>query len=480
MKIYTILISLLISFNSFSQDFIKEISLPESYTISDYGFTYNGNFYLTTNKKMLSSKLKDEVFTIYDKNSIEKINTYKLETNNSVLRGVSPNANTIIFDYPKLLGSKSKFFRILNSDGDTKTISDENIEGDLYNDPKTGIMDFTTNSFYYAIARKEKNSNENFLLKRSLSTASVEYTKVEISPIKTDKDFLRWRINKISDNNFILLAKDFINETSDRYHIAFFDETAQLIKKVTLQITLPDNFLCYSNNGAGTWELLIVSSKNFNYPAFIPTDETAGNVCVDNKNKVFYTYGLYSSKKKFSSGIYTNGFYVYKFDWEGKLLWKKMQNFDIKSAIKNKHDAYKTVVNFYNISDFNIGLCIKPSNDENIQLFNINANSGEIIEAKNMRYKISNFGNLPNFNNMNKNDKSQFTYILKDDYSKKLVLNLDAIAGAFFNRKFNDYLLSKKDNKNNLNFISTINDSGILVFQSDNKDHQFQLIKFDW
>ena len=462
--------------SSFSQDQVKEFEILNSQKVKNYGFSKNGNFFVNKKNKAISGKSKDFTLLVFDNKSIENVYDFSPKKNFRVYN-ISPDGKNILYDYSKGFSLKSKY-GILDKEGGIKLIKELKLKGDLYEDPKFITLDFMTNNNYYAIGKKKKEDTKNYVLTRSLVSPNAQYSEFNLPPIKTKREFLRWKDNKILDDKFILLAKDYVDSRHDKYHIALLNEKTTDVELVTLNVDLEKYYLCMSYNGGGFWFIdSYTNSKGEIRQIIAPTAGTVGNLYVDEKNNAFYTYGVFSKKdrvRKFNSPM---GFYVYKFDWKGNLIWKIVN--EVKSKGFNKtQSGYAFKVKFNKITDQSIGLSINPGEDNNIYLYDISSDTGKIARTKKIELKHYNFGGFGNTDNIYSNEFIS-DYVLKDEYSKRLMLDANTIMGAFFNKDLEKYLKSKFNNKRKLNFISNITDSGITVLQANNKDNKFYLLKFN-
>ncbi len=465
---------------SLSQDLKKEIVFSSPFKLAGYDFTDNGNFYLLHNKKDIKTKQKKYYLTVYSAKDFEETLSY-VPKNKIKIRSISPDGKSLLYSTSK---SKSKF-NILDEQGHTKTLKDSKIEGNLYReyskrnllsdfDLRVDFTEFMLNKSYYVIAPKIKDSPNLSLLERSFDLKTPKYSKFSFPNYETDRKKLLWSLNTTSSDQLVFVAKDLSKDGKvDNYFVSIYDEKFNIQHSTSLKVEFLKDYFSYSNDGKGTsWYHYAYDTKDSTAKNVDALSGATGNLLFDKEENVFYTYGLYSVKQKPYRIIKPDGFYIYKFDWKGKLLWNKKHSISEYKNFSKKQKGFHYIVKL-NKTGNKLGISLRPEDGKNIYLASLDENTGDIIKKSISAYSYSRNG----YNGISKNTFWS-PYNLKNDYSSKLNFDFETIEALFFNSKFSNYLKSLKDQK--FSFTSKIIDSGVIVIQSENKTDKFSLMKFSF
>ncbi|WP_203256528.1 hypothetical protein [Hyunsoonleella ulvae] len=478
MKLKSTLIFIFITWFLYPQDIKKDITTPDLFKLENYGFTSNGNFYLLSKSKNPKTKQKRLNFSVYDFNTFDEVFTYSPKDKFRI-RNISPDGRSLIYK-----PSYSKF-KMLNSERKVKLLRGSKIEGNLYreyskrkllrdSDLRVDFIEYTTKDAHYVIAPKTKQGINLTVLKRPFDFTTLSYSELNIPTFETDSEKMFWTLNSQTSDQLVFVAKELLDNNKDKYHVAVYNNDFVHLHKLSIEVSLPKDYFCYSNDGKNTsWYNYIYDIKDFTETGTRAISGATGNLFFDKKNKTFYAYGLYSDDEKSDRIIKPTGFYVYKFDWEGKLLWQQKHKVTSNKNFTKKQFAFNFLVKFYSLGN-SLGLVLKPKEGSTIHFINIEESTGSITDEKAIVYSTFKRG----YRGLTKTFFWSPYHFKKTNYSEKLNFDLETATVAFFNTEFQDYLKTL-ENKS-YSFISKITDSGTIIAQADDKKGELKLIKFDW
>lgn len=484
-------LALLISALSISgQDIEKELVIEEGYKVPAYGFTDDGSFYFQTNKRMLSSKDKNTTFTKYNSQTLEIDYTYKPDKPFEIIE-TSPNAEKILFRASKVISFKGNNFNVLDNNGNTKKFKGK----DWLPKKFEVIDDFMSKDYFVTIGydgkiKYKKRENKDYkIFRRDLNTLESKNIDFNLPDVFLDKEdvFLRYQVLEYTDDSFTIIAKFFTDKNEkgkyprkQKYILATYDYDGNLDKKQIFETKLTDANMKFVVSNAGLVAYKVVEYTYFKDGVlryryrYVAQPTASGAVYVDIKKKSYYTYGLVASEKS----KYGSGFMLDKFDYDGNKIWSKM----IIALPKMKDDDVanqNTSIDLYDLGD-KLGLSVNNKKEDFTKIYEFDKVNGEILEEKEFgdykRYNLNGFGSL---DNMHSNEFIS-SYVFKNNFSKKHVLNMSTVIGYALNEDFKNYIDSLADTKRKLHFISSINNTGIITIQANNKDNEFKLLKFNW
>ena len=239
-----------------------------------------------------------------------------------------------------------------------------------------------------------------YLFKTNIKTLKSDKIKLDI-PFKNVNYKEFFKLKKLAYkavynlNNFEIVLKFIdLNCNSTVVNRLIYDYNGKFITKKSYKIDI-ENALVESNNKGG---IIISNGGNGGVSsdklAFNQINEfnvidtmlgfadqlSVNNFIVDNKQNVYF-YGLFGEKGDKSIDGTPRGYYVFKFDKEGKLLWKKLED-----IVKKDFNKYASTANLY-VTLLNRGskldFVIFSSRFEDMLIYKeINIESGELTNSK--------------------------------------------------------------------------------------------------
>ena len=273
---------------------------------------------------------------------------------------------------------------------------------------------------------------------------------------------------KLNGNeNFDIITKSVSSDfqTTILYKTTY-DFQGKKIKELPLTLKLNDNFFVTSDNSGGPKDFN-TTPANPGYP-FDVVNVTLGTMSInhyfeDRTNGDIYIYGIYSDKatKKIDGGCNPKGFYVFKFDKEGKKVWESINNIESKDYFEKVHESAKLQVNFL---EYNKNFIFSVS----VNSFTEFSNSTIVDKATGSISKI----NFIEYNNNTSNLKMKAfvnnSYV-SDDFKNKVFSQMTFVAMTI-NPNVVSYLKSVSKEGKKLYYESVICDQGIWLIQTDNKE----------
>lgn len=253
-----------------------------------------------------------------------------------------------------------------------------------------------------------------------------------------------------------------------KVYLTKYNFTGKIIDEKELSIDAKDNYLLFSNNYEG----------QFNYDKTSPAGKDiykfADELFINDfeifpKKNEIYVSGVYGDKSsKLNNKINIKGYYVYKFDLDGKLIWEKFTKIN-NSEVNRDLFSFLTKTSLRYINENEIGFFIEGDRLQHFLYFSIfNKNDGN---------EKSSIG-------IEKKDKEKVVYYsiqfldggaeLKE-FPNRLFDNL-TIANIYSDNIFRDYIKSVNSKKDVMFVSFNLKDFKILV-ESDNKTY-YKFIKF--
>jgi hypothetical protein len=270
---------------------------------------------------------------------------------------------------------------------------------------------------------------------------------------------LKAYINK--DDSFYFITKS-INadySKSTTYKSTYSTIDGKMIKEVPFEIDLKDKALVYSNNYAG-----FTDTPANKAVAFFDDDLAINNFITDSNGDVYF-YGLYSDKaSELNKDAHPKGYYVFKFDKEGKKLWESINKIEDKD-FNDKHYMYFTETDLSIINDKLCFYAFVNENDEYLNYSILNKDSGLQEKAKKIVFHeyMSRVGVGSDFFKLNFEYKD-----IKELKNKKF--NVPGIIAFDYNSQYADYVKNVKI-KGETHFLTLFNSFGMIVIETDNEDY---------
>ncbi|MFD1014923.1 hypothetical protein [Winogradskyella rapida] len=474
-------LSLLVIFNyAFSQDKLVEIKPTNKTEFLGFEYSENGLFYIATGKGK-NPKAQIKILN-YDQN-LDLI--YEKQNNKSKYEPLPAFFGRGMNDLPSyydmyattngkyLISNIDRF--IINREGEQSQFNFD--EDDETEDIKTFFSFYSDNyACYLGKIKKRSRKNKNvqqddniYFFKRSLSDQSTKKVALQLPPIQTDAEQIGLGLHSFDEDGFYLLNKVLDKESAiDIYNLIKYSYEGELLSSISIEVTLGNKFFTTSNCGFGSSTK--VYSPNFSHHKL--GENATGNIYIDNDNKEYYVFGLYSNKKDLDLyNARNNGFYIKKYSFDGNLIWDSFNSIKDKDYNKNSV-SYFTSVEFFNLKNEQKGIRISNKNHDYSFMFLLNNSDGKVTKNKKVEFKVSNIklqgirgGSFPT------------GYSSKKDYGKNN-LNVNTFFASFISPSVSEYFESVKSKKNNYN--SFILDTGIYILEEDLESELFRLMKFEY
>jgi hypothetical protein len=337
---------------------------------------------------------------------------------------------------------------------------------------------------YEVVSKSEKNFNtgnkiENedlYLLKfdiNTFKTSKVKIDKPNISRLKNDTIYnqkvIAYLPEKIDNDNFQIITKSVDNKfNSSVFYRSIYDMSGKIIHEKSYTIKPIDGSFGYLYNKYTDRNMSNSTNEStINIPAY---DLDINSHYLDKTTGDFFIFGgtHYENKR--------NGFYVYKFNKEEELVWKKFIKVnDSKGFGKNNNNIWTTYsLNSYDISDDEIVFCAKGPldfKDSNAHVFKLSKSNGDVNAYSMFTYSINkNLGGFSTFRS------SLFDNII---LSKKKYANLELLIAQELNPEIKKFVSSISDKKgeDDKHIHAKITKNGIFVFETDNESY-YKIVKF--
>jgi hypothetical protein len=335
-------------------------------------------------------------------------------------------------------------------------------------------------------------SNEDYNVTLDLLKDIVYLYKTNIKTSKTEKILLDIPYKNLNLKEYYKLKKLFIQTkyNKDNFEISYklispnllsveivrfvFDYSGKLISNTKFPIDLGLN-LVQSYNGSGVNIITsgpINSTKlpfnlvnDFNVIDMMDNVENqlaVNNYIVDNEKNLYF-YGLFGTNGKKSIFENPKGFYISKFNSEGKLLWTKSDFINNKS-FNNYSSVTNLQVKLFSKGD-KLDFVIFTPKFNNILIFKeLNSNTGSINIEKDITFEESAVMGM----SIQKDFLLAFLH-LKD--WKKIRINPMGLVIYEINSKFKNYVDSLKNSKNKIYLNAHQFQKGIWLIESDNETY---------
>lgn len=412
---------------NFAQSESLKIKLTRSSKILNLIKLGDEGFILKTGKNIPNSKKLNWTLSSYKKDlslnwsvKIKKDQINKGLNNHIIL---SPNYQTVYHieekAYNSTIGKSSYFVTKINNKGDTSLL---NLRG--FKDWKGDLQNIFCNnqSLFFLTAEetvKRVDDSQNFILiKINIETSDISSIHLKL-PI-TNKESSLWTYSNNTEDKIVFCRKfrdkcEVLNLDNNGKQIGSFDLLYDFKVKTVPSVNVKSNQYSYYDYSL---ESYFKQSKS----GYASTRKRGsyGELIIDFENDNYYTYGLLGSSDV--SDYETTGFFINKYDFKGKLVWSKTNNFPsnliknnlfIKLYTQNAID-YRQLSLVDNSPEPNsISLRIKCKNELNIINF-----SKETGEKTNAYYIKSSAITADNFYQINLGSKKANSNI--ENLNKKL------------------------------------------------------------
>lgn len=261
----------------------------------------------------------------------------------------------------------------------------------------------------------------------------------------------------LKKDSFILALKD-MNEDLNKsvYNLVEYNFDMEFISSTSVNVNLEGKCFMASNNGAGRM------SKNVSTGVTVLTKGAISNVHYTEEG--FYIYGVFTDKKKkINSTTIPKGFYIHKFDKEGKLLWKENKLVDKGNLFNDKQFGPNIDLDLYESKD-RVALSFTLSLKKGSSVFyEFNKENGTILQegvTENVKYTYE-------FKSVG--GKYELFYTLKEDSFKKKKLDGTSLYAMYTNSEFKNYVSNLEVDKKEVTFVSSITPEQITLIHYDNQ-----------
>jgi len=255
------------------------------------------------------------------------------------------------------------------------------------------------------------------------------------------------------------ITKDYKSSTTYR---TFYDDDGKKVNEVSYNVLLDKNIMTYSGNNN-------TQLDHINDITVFDNNLTINGLTQDKRDKSVYIYGLITEKaKKLNMPNKPIGYYLFKFDHKGKLIWKSVKHINNKLFNKNKSLKHSYISLLISENDLLIIHTIGANLNEKENIsFNHNKETGTIIKKNDIKSKrakmLGSIGGL------------QFEYFLyafnKIESHKEIAFDAETLIAMNENSKIKNYINSLKDPKVKILFNTIIADKGYWLIEGDNKNY---------
>ncbi len=462
MKNILALILIYLASSIHAQDGKYELQLEKRYLVDFIEVADNGTCVIGTRKNVFSRKSQDFHIIRLDKNLNESYNK-KIGSPNFIPLTIFSKMHSTV----NLISKNGKYFlmgeMLIDEKGNAKPYKFFTRSGEH----KSGKIKPFFNVFgneYYAFIGREKgrkgykkvyNVKDLHLFSRKHSDYSEKSTKLEFPNIQFDYD------KKVKDKNKILSITGKIASGNSYYVTVKKNDGYKAYDKKELNLINYD----FEGKTIGNTKLSIQLDKAF----FLTAGNGRVKVLIDDDNKKYYLYGTYSNKKekKFYSDTRANykGFYIAKFDTQGKMLWKKQIPIKDKQFLKPKAPTFCKIYATKYGDQIKINLLDYDYQKKNWMYF-LDNSTGDISSKYTYAHKRKGGGYA----------------IISDSSSKteykKYIFNFDAYALLQTNSDFKKYLKSLSKNARLYFEGYDLKTGKTLIKQTDRKNHKYTFLIF--
>lgn len=444
-----------------AQTIIVEEKFVEDNVPLDYSFLNNSNELVIQKGKHVKMSLKREVHSL---NKYEYNSTKSILIDNSVLMDVSfsdlDNSIFLASDYAAMKWSSD--YKIYSEGKPSSTIK------------KKQNYDVFDKEYLYLLADKNEDAKINFdkedlfLYKINAKTQNKEKILISepiINQIVKD-DY--YDLKKIYFKSFFrkdyfelvtkLISKDCNTSTLYRF---LYDYNGKKIKSYTYKIFI-DNPFIRTNNGGGNLSYTTFQNSSNVIVGFID-QLTINNFYIDELTQDIYVYGLYGKKDKKNINSNPTGYYVFKFNQKGDLIWKQLSDINDKqlNGFGNEGNLYTSL----EINKSNVNFIIYSEKfDEFVFYKQLNAEKGNVKNENKITYKEDKVFTMMS---------GTRDFILSFYEINKTKVRFDALGLVYYdcNKSFKSYIDSINSSKDKIYMNTLVSKEGIWLIETDNKNY---------
>ncbi|OXA79387.1 hypothetical protein B0A65_10555 [Flavobacterium frigidimaris] len=443
------------------------ITMTLSYIVTNaMSFDVDGKKTILFDKEKLVSptfSVTENTYKAYDATKFSMKANYKFFQNNTshiVSHDALDNLNTSYFgryDYDNVLCAVTSRWPNLPFDASFNDTYDFGFTNQKQKDK----IDFEKDDIYLETVEIKTNARKR-----------IKLDKPDLSLLKGDsfaeqdpKTSFNCKLN--GNENFDIITKSVSSDfqTTIIYKTTY-DFQGKKIKELPLTLKLKDNFFVTSDNSGGPKDFNTTPANPGN--PFTTVTVTLGTLSVnhyfeDRKSGDIYVFGIFSEKatKEIGGGANPKGFYVFKFDKDGKKLWESLNKIESKDFFERIHQTSLLQVN---LLEYKNDLIFTLS----VNSFTEFSNSAIVNKETGTISKI----NFIEYNNNTSNLKSKAfvnnSYV-SDDFKNKVFSQMTFVA-MIANPTLLNYVKGVSKEGKKLYYDTVFSDQGIWLVQTDNKE----------
>jgi len=255
-----------------------------------------------------------------------------------------------------------------------------------------------------------------------------------------------------------LIGKDCKTSTLHRFQ---YDYNGKKVNSYTYKISL-DNPFVRTNNGGGNLSYTSFQNSSNVIVGFVD-QLTINNFYIDELTQDIYVYGLFGEKDKKNINSNPKGYYIFKFNQKGDLLWKQSSDINDKqlNSFSNEGNLYTRL--YLNKSNVNF-VIYSEKFDEFIFYKQLNLEKGNVIKENKITYKEDKVFTMMS---------GTRDFLLSFYEINKTKVRFDALALVYYdcNQNFKSYINSINSSKDKIYLNTLVAKEGIWLIETDNKNY---------
>lgn len=330
----------------------RDTELLECFDLGDNGIV------IKTGKNIRNVKDQDWKFTRYS-SDLELVWEVPVE-NTMVNRGWSN---------PVIVSPDGQFFYQIEVKGINRTARPSKIQlTQINNEGKTNSHEFAINEIGKRVALfctqkyicilcsqngkhnhpKKKEFERLILYKIDVSNFKLQRSLIETPKIEDPENSTFWKFIGQDDEKIYFAKTNLkIEEPEIEHEIITVNFEGKLLNEIAIDISIGSKYLVpakypkshYENNYISYYKDFVYETTASGTYFSVPLIGAFSHIQLDKSDNSFYIYGLYGAKEYKKSSPRCEGYYIYKYDQEGKELWN-IQNDAPKELALDKNFKY--------------------------------------------------------------------------------------------------------------------------------------------
>lgn len=459
MRTNPIIILFICSIHAIAQTVIINEKITSENTAVGYHFLPNANRIVIEKGKFVSDlkqpKIVENIFSYDSDGFFEKLAEYESfascyfsPTEKSFLAAKKLKNATEVQQFKLVLDDLSSPYFSFDP---LQPYFNDQFQFGLLNQKNDANFNFEKDDLFLNITNIDSRKNEKFKIQKP----NIDRLKNSEQTAYSNNITYSIRVNS---ENFGIITKSIAkNYKTMVLYRSIYDFAGNQLNDYKYELTIPEKYLIYSDNGGGNIYLNPKTNETY------ISDLTINNFVIDPQTQDVFIYGLFGENAKNASNI-TNqptGFYVFKFDKEGKQIWNSIQNFTNLRSLSINQNITKIKLEI-SLRKSDIAVKISTLEQKIPYLFYhlIRNDTGE-FQKKNEIKLIS--------NSKKKDSKTEFvSSAFLIDTSQNKFLDKESLFAYSDNYTFKNYIDSLADDKP-LFFRSFTGKLGIWLLETDNK-----------